>query len=152
MSGTLPSNPVGPINLAEGCNVPTVEQCRAYASNYKALAADPLNSARRSAVLKNISQSWTALSHQLEKSRGKVWYTLYKSIEKHTAVEYAQRDFLLMRDYACLVVLATVGFGIAAFVELAATRLAALYVVAMIAQSCWSGRRLRTTGSDLSRP
>ena len=66
MSGTLPSNPVGPINLAEGCNVPTVEQCRAYASNYKALAADPLNSARRSAVLKNISQSWTALSHQLE--------------------------------------------------------------------------------------
>jgi hypothetical protein len=45
---------------------PTVEQCRNYAASYKTLGADPANSARRSAVLMNISRSWTALAHQLE--------------------------------------------------------------------------------------
>lgn len=46
--------------------MPTVEQCRAYAANYKTLAADPANSARRSAVLTNISRSWTALANQFD--------------------------------------------------------------------------------------
>jgi hypothetical protein len=46
--------------------VPTVEQCRANAAEYKRLGTDPNNSARRSAVLKSISNSWTALGHQLE--------------------------------------------------------------------------------------
>lgn len=44
----------------------SVEQCRACAAEYKALAANPGNSARRSAVLANISRSWTALAHQFE--------------------------------------------------------------------------------------
>jgi hypothetical protein len=57
--------------------MPTVEQCRAYAAERKILGADPRLSARRSAVLMNISRSWTALAHQLEslavivKSEGK---------------------------------------------------------------------------------
>ena len=46
--------------------MPSVEQCRAYAVEYKILAANPRNSARQSAVLMNISRSWTALTHQLE--------------------------------------------------------------------------------------
>jgi hypothetical protein len=46
--------------------MPTVEQCRAYAGEHKVLGANPNNSARRSAVLKHISISWTALAHQLE--------------------------------------------------------------------------------------
>jgi hypothetical protein len=46
--------------------MPTVEQCRAYAANYKTLGADPANSARRAAVLMGISRSWTALAHQFE--------------------------------------------------------------------------------------
>jgi hypothetical protein len=46
--------------------MPTVEQCRAYAAEYKLLSAHPKNSARRSAVLKNISGSWTALAKQIE--------------------------------------------------------------------------------------
>jgi hypothetical protein len=46
--------------------MPSVEQCRAYAAEYKFLGADPRNSARRAAVLTNISRSWTALGHQLE--------------------------------------------------------------------------------------
>jgi hypothetical protein len=46
--------------------MPTVEQCRAYAANYKTLGADPANSARRSAVLMGISRSWTALAHQFD--------------------------------------------------------------------------------------
>jgi hypothetical protein len=46
--------------------MPTVEQCRAYAAEHKLLGADPRNSARRSAVLKSISRSWTALANQLE--------------------------------------------------------------------------------------
>jgi hypothetical protein len=57
--------------------MPTVEQCRAYAAEYKLLGTHPKNSARRSSVLKNISRSWTALAKQLEsleaieKSEGK---------------------------------------------------------------------------------
>jgi hypothetical protein len=46
--------------------MPTVEKCLANAAEYKILAANPKNSARRSAVLTNISRSWTALAHQIE--------------------------------------------------------------------------------------
>ena len=46
--------------------MPSVEQCRAYAAEHKLLAANPRNSARRSAVLMNISRSWAALANQLE--------------------------------------------------------------------------------------
>jgi hypothetical protein len=57
--------------------MPSAEQCRAYAAEFKILGADPRNTARRSAVLMNISRSWTALANQLEslaiivKSEGK---------------------------------------------------------------------------------
>ena len=44
----------------------TIEQCRTQAAEYKILAADQQNSARRSSVLTSISRSWTALGHQLE--------------------------------------------------------------------------------------
>ncbi|MET4513771.1 hypothetical protein [Bradyrhizobium sp. I1.7.5] len=46
--------------------MPTAEQFRVYAANYKILAADPTNSARRTTVLTNISRSWTALASQYE--------------------------------------------------------------------------------------
>jgi hypothetical protein len=46
--------------------MPSIEQCRSFAAQYKKLAVDPRNSARRSTVLMNISRSWTALAHQLE--------------------------------------------------------------------------------------
>jgi hypothetical protein len=46
--------------------MPSIEQCRAYAAEYKMSGADPKNSARRSALLMNISRSWIALGHQLE--------------------------------------------------------------------------------------
>ena len=49
-----------------GDKVPTIEQCKTYASEYKALGKDQRNSARRSSVFLNISRSWTALAHQLE--------------------------------------------------------------------------------------
>jgi hypothetical protein len=65
----LPSNTAGP--MAGGrAEMPSVEQCRAYAAEYKILAADPRNSGRRSAVLNSISRSWTALAHQLESLAG----------------------------------------------------------------------------------
>lgn len=46
--------------------MPTAEQCKAYAAEYKALAADQTNSARRSSMLRSISRSWTALANQLD--------------------------------------------------------------------------------------
>ena len=46
--------------------MPSVEQCRAYAAEYKLLGTHPRNSARRFAVLTNISRSWAALANQLE--------------------------------------------------------------------------------------
>jgi hypothetical protein len=45
---------------------PTAEQCRSYATRFKALAREPHLSSRRVSVLVNISRSWTALAHQLE--------------------------------------------------------------------------------------
>jgi hypothetical protein len=44
----------------------SVEQCRAYAAQYKKLGIDPKNSARRSTVLMSVSKTWTTLAHQLE--------------------------------------------------------------------------------------
>ena len=41
----------------EGGKLPSVEQCRAYAANYKILGADPTNSSRRTTVLTSISHS-----------------------------------------------------------------------------------------------
>jgi hypothetical protein len=66
--------------------------------------------------------------------QNQVWYRLYKSIEKHPSVEHVQRDFLLMRDYACLVALGLIVFGLAGFIILTSTKAALLYVGAMIVQ------------------
>jgi hypothetical protein len=52
--------------LTTECKVPTIEQCRKYSAEYKILGKDQKISARRSAVLLNISRSWTALANQLE--------------------------------------------------------------------------------------
>jgi hypothetical protein len=46
--------------------MPTIEQCRTYAEEYKVLGKEQQISARRSSVLLGISRSWTALAHQLE--------------------------------------------------------------------------------------
>jgi hypothetical protein len=46
--------------------MPTIEQCRTYAADYKILGRDRQISGRRSSVLLGISRSWTALAHQLE--------------------------------------------------------------------------------------
>jgi hypothetical protein len=46
--------------------VPTIEQCRTHAAEYKILGRDQKISARRSSVLLSISRSWTALANQLE--------------------------------------------------------------------------------------
>jgi hypothetical protein len=53
-------------SLTMKCKMPTIEQCRACAGEYKILARDQKISGRRSAVLLGISRSWTALAHQLE--------------------------------------------------------------------------------------
>ena len=54
------------IGSAKGPQMPTVEQCRAYAAEHKILGANPRNAARRSTVLMNIPRSWTTLATQLE--------------------------------------------------------------------------------------
>ncbi|MDA9500519.1 hypothetical protein [Bradyrhizobium sp. CCBAU 11357] len=66
--------------------------------------------------------------------QNKVWYGLYKPLQNQPSIEHVQRDFLLMRDYACFVALATIGFGLAAFVELTSVQVASWYVGAMIGQ------------------
>ena len=62
----LPSNTSGPRGPGRRDKMPSVEQCRAYAAQYKILGTNPRNSARRTAVLRNISRSWAALANQLE--------------------------------------------------------------------------------------
>lgn len=46
--------------------VPSVKQCRAFAQEFKTLAADPRNTPRRSSVLTSVSRSWAALASQFE--------------------------------------------------------------------------------------
>ena len=46
--------------------MPTIAECRAHAADYRSRGRDPSISARRSAVLLNISRSWMALANQLE--------------------------------------------------------------------------------------
>jgi hypothetical protein len=46
--------------------VPTIEQCKTHAAEYKIMGRDPKISARRASVLLSISRSWTALANQLE--------------------------------------------------------------------------------------
>jgi hypothetical protein len=52
--------------MGDDRNVPTIEQCKKRAAEYKTLGKDPKISARRSAVLLSISRSWAALANQLE--------------------------------------------------------------------------------------
>jgi hypothetical protein len=52
--------------MGDDRNMPTIEQCKKHAAEYKTLGKDPKISARRSAVLLSISRSWTALANQLE--------------------------------------------------------------------------------------
>ena len=46
--------------------MPTIEECKARAAEYKILASQHEISRRRATVLLSISRSWTALAHQLE--------------------------------------------------------------------------------------
>ena len=46
--------------------MPTIEQCKTHAAEYKILGKNPKISARRSAVFLSISRSWTVLANQLE--------------------------------------------------------------------------------------
>jgi hypothetical protein len=62
------------------------------------------------------------------------WYRLYKSIEKRSSVLQAQRDFLLMRDYAGLAALFVIVFGSAAFVEVPSWRVFATYSLFLAGQ------------------
>jgi len=62
--------------------------------------------------------------------QNQLWYRLYKSVEKHPSVEHVQRDFLLMRDYACFIAL----FGCSAFIELTSVKAVLIYLGMMIVQ------------------
>jgi len=46
--------------------VPTIDECKAHAAEFRVRGREPSISARRSAVLLNISRSWAALANQLE--------------------------------------------------------------------------------------
>jgi hypothetical protein len=63
-----------------------------------------------------------------------VWYRLYKSVENKPSVEQAQRDFLLMRDYAGLAAICITIFGLAAIVEIQSLRVSLLYVAGLVVQ------------------
>jgi len=46
--------------------MPTIDQCKAYAEQYKMFGRDNTFSARRATVLRGVSRSCTALAHQYE--------------------------------------------------------------------------------------
>ena len=62
----LPQTGLGQRRPGGRDKMPSVEQCRAYAAEYKILGTNPRNAARRTAVLRNISRYWAALATQLE--------------------------------------------------------------------------------------
>ena len=73
----LASSTAGPMARRKGQNADSRTMQSLRCGTHKILGADPRNSAHRSAVLMNISRSWTALAHHLEslailaKSEGK---------------------------------------------------------------------------------
>ena len=63
-----------------------------------------------------------------------VWYRLFKHVESAPEVAHVHREFLLTRDYAGLAALCICVLGPSAFFLFPSWRVAAAYLVALIAQ------------------
>ena len=68
----------------------------------------------------------------LEQNR--LWYTLYKSVEKDPAVAQVHRDFLLLRDYTALSAIFIIFNGTVALYAISSLRVLATYLLMLFAQ------------------
>lgn len=94
--------------------------------------------------------------------QNRLWFKMFKSVEKDPSVSQAHREFLFSRDYACISVMLLVTFGSVSVVISPFSTSNFLYLAALILQSLLSivaarnhGVRLVTTvlalkGAELS--
>jgi hypothetical protein len=66
--------------------------------------------------------------------QNRVWYRMYKTIEKESAVHQVHRDFLLLRDYTGLCALFIVFYGTAGFYAIPSVKIGLSYLVLLILQ------------------
>lgn len=66
--------------------------------------------------------------------QNRVWYRMYKGVEKEPSVVQAHRDFLLLRDYTGLSALFLVFLGATAFYVIASPAVRLVYLVLLLLQ------------------
>jgi hypothetical protein len=66
--------------------------------------------------------------------QNRVWYRLFKAVEKEPAVEQVHRDFLLLRDYTALSVLFFIFYGAVGLYAISSLEVFGLYIVLLIVQ------------------
>jgi hypothetical protein len=66
--------------------------------------------------------------------QNRVWYRIYKTVEKETAVRQVHRDFLLLRDYAGLCALFIVFYGAAGMYAIPSVKVGLFYLALLILQ------------------
>lgn len=66
--------------------------------------------------------------------QNRVWYRMFKSVEKEPAVNQAHRDFLLLRDYTGLSFLFLFFLGAAGLYAIPSRRVGLLYLVVLLVQ------------------
>jgi hypothetical protein len=66
--------------------------------------------------------------------QNRIWYRIYKEMEKEPAVADVHRDFLFARDYTAFALLFLIGFGVASFFLVESRNVALVYAAGLLAQ------------------
>lgn len=78
-----------------------------------------------------------------------LWYRLYQSVIDHPAVSQSHREYLFMRDYACLSLLILIAFGTAGLFQFPSRSTALGYIGLLALQYLLVRRAARTHGIEL---
>jgi len=75
-----------------------------------------------------------------------LWYKLYRSVESDVSVIQVHRSFLFTRDYACLGLVAFFVLGVFGIWHIPTTRMAFIYLAALLIQFLLAGQAARNHG------
>lgn len=87
--------------------------------------------------------------------QNKLWYKIYKTVEKEPAVSQVHKDFLLLRDYAGLSVLFILVYGVVGLYTITSPKTFGFYLFLLIFQylvvrQCASNRGVRMVNNVLA--
>lgn len=81
--------------------------------------------------------------------QNRLWYRIFKSVERDAGVEHAHREYLFTRDYAFLAALMTLVLGAVAVFSFPNAGSGALYMAALLGQFILAARAARHHGRRL---